>query len=404
MQYSEEEVFEYINENDVKFIKLTFCDIFGNLKNISILSSQMKRAIDVGISIDASAIKGFGTEEKSDLLLFPDLNTLSLLPWRPSQGRVIRFYCNVKYPNGKDFEMDSRRILMDAVKELKNEHITCNIGAECEFYLFKKDDYDSPTTISFDKAGYLDIAPDDKGEDVRREICLTLENMNIIPEASHHEEGPGQNEIDFKYSDPLSAADNISTVKAVIKTVSDHYGLFASFNPKPIIEKPGNGLHINISTTSVKHNDCLMSFMAGIMRRIKEITLFLNTKKESYARLGAFKAPKYITWSRENRSQLIRIPAAKDEYERIELRSPDPMLNPYIAYALLIYAGIEGVKENLVPDEAVNINLFNVSDEELKKYKTLPLSYDEAYENACKSEFVRKIIPPRFLEAFQNNK
>lgn len=405
MLFTKEEVYDFINDNDVKFIRLAFTDVYGNPKNISILSSQLSRALDYGISIDASAIKGFAKEDKSDLFLSPDLDTLSLLPWRPTQGRVARFYCDIKYPNGDLFELDTRNILKQAIKDLKTLDLYGNFGAECEFYLFKKDEYDNPTNIPLDKASYLDIAPDDRGENVRREICLTLENMHIIPETSHHEEGPGQNEIDFRYSDPLSAADNIVTVKTVVKTIADNYGLYASFDPKPVFDGPGSGLHINMSICNKKNeaSDKLDSFMAGIMRRIKDITLFLNPSTNSYHRLGEFKAPKYITWSKENRSQLIRIPAITDPLNnRIELRSPDPLANPYLAYALLIYAGLEGIKDNLKPCESVDLNLFTASKEILSQLDTLPTSYDEALKYAVSSEFVAKYVPARLLEAYKN--
>ncbi len=400
--YTKEEIFDFIADNDVKFIKMAFFDVFGKQKNISILSSELEKAIDFGIAVDASAIRGFGGEEKSDLFLIPDLSTISILPWRPNQGRVARFYCFIKYPNGQIFDLDSRKILKNAVKELDKYGVYCDFGTECEFYLFKKDNYDMPTNIPFDNAGYLDVAPDDKGEDVRREICLTLENMQIFPEKSHHEEGPGQNEIEFKYSDPLSAADNISTVKNVIKTIAGNYGLHASFDPKPLENKPGNGFHINISVHSEDGNDYLMPFMAGVMKHIKEITLFLNSSNDSYKRLGEFKAPKYVTWSYENRSQLIRIPATLDGSKRMELRSPDPTLNPYIAYALLIYAGLEGIKNKLSPVESLDVNLYKLSEKELEKLSSLPNDYQEAVTFACESEFINKNVPKRLLEAYVN--
>lgn len=403
MLFTKEGIYDYISENDVKFIRLAFTDVFGNAKNISILASQLKRALDYGISIDASAIKGFGSEEKSDLFLKPDLDTISLLPWRPSSGRVARFYCNVVYPNGKPFELDGRTILSNAMKKLQEKGIKANFSSECEFYLFKKDEYDNPTLIPLDKASYLDIAPDDRGENVRREIALTLENMHIVPESSHHEEGPGQNEIDFKYSNPLDAADNAITVKTVIKTIADNYGLYASFDPKPLKNQAGNGFHINMSVTSDDKEDYMMYFMAGILKHIKEITLFLNSNYKSYERLGSFKAPKYITWSSENRSQLIRIPAYICQSERrIELRSPDPLCNPYLAYALLLYAGLDGIENKLICDEPVNVNLYNANNDILDKLDKLPSTINEAFMYASSSEFIKKYIPKRILDTYKN--
>lgn len=403
MLFTKEGIYEYIQDNDVKFIRLAFTDIYGKTKNISILSSQLKRALDYGISIDASAIKGFGSEDKSDLFLKPDLDTLSLLPWRPSSGRVARFYCNIVNPDGTPFELDARNILLNAMKELSKRGIRANFAAECEFYLFKKDEYDNPTSIPLDKASYLDIAPDDRGENVRRDICLTLENMHIVPETSHHEEGPGQNEIDFKYSNPLSSADNLITVKTVVKTIADNNGLYASFDPKPLANQPGNGLHINMSVTSKDGTDYMSQFMAGVLKHVKEITLFLNSSEKSYDRLGEFKAPKYVTWSCENRSQLIRIPAANSEDEkRIELRSPDPLTNPYIAYSLLIYAGLDGIDNNLKAPDPVNENLFTANKSLLESLDKLPQNYNEAYSIAASSEFIKKYIPQRILDSYKD--
>lgn len=405
MFYTKSDVVEFINENDVKFIRLAFCDLFGTQKNVSIMPSELQRAFDTGISIDASAIRGFADVEKSDMFLVPDFSTMSLLPWRPSHGRVVRFFCNIRYPDGAPFELDSRAILKQAVDTAEKKGIFCNFGAECEFYLFKTDEGGGPTNIPFDNAGYMDIAPEDQGENVRREICLTLEEMGFLLECSHHECGPGQNEIDFKYSDALSSADKVTTFKVVVKTIAARNGLYASFSPKPLEDEDGNGLHINMSPHSIdKTRDeqkLKDSFMAGIMAHVCEMTAFLNPTSESYKRLGSFKAPKYITWSQQNRSQLIRIPAGTGEYERIELRSPDPAANPYIAYALLIYAGLDGIESDMVPPKPMNANLFKVSEDVLKDLEHLPQSYEEAISIAEKSEFIRKWIPGRMLDTYK---
>ena len=400
MHYTEQEVMDYIDQEDIKFIRLAFCDIYGKQKNISIMPSELSRAFESGISFDASVVPGFGDEEKSDLFLFPNASTLSVLPWRPSHGRVVRLFCDIKYPDGQSFELDSRCILKQAVKTAKEEGLTCNFGSEIEFYLFKTDENGNPTKIPFDNAGYMDIAPEDSGENVRREICLTLEEMGIMPESSHHEEGPGQNEIDFKYSDPLTAADNAVTFKTVVKNTASNNGLYASFSPKPLTGHSGNGFHINISPKGDDSVDCSDYFMAGILKHIGDITAFLNPIKESYFRLGEKKAPKYVTWSPENRSQLIRIPAARGEYKRIELRSADPMANPYIAFALLIYAGLDGVKNKLLPPEPTNYNLYKTSDEILKKLESLPLTLEEATAKASQSKFVNGVLPQRFMESY----
>ena len=284
--YSYHEVMTYCEEEDVKFIRLAFCDLAGNQKNISIMPSELKRAFEYGISFDASAIYGFGNEVKSDLFLFPDPSTLSVLPWRPAQGRVVRMYCDIRYPDGKPFRRDSRYLLKQAIAEAEKRNISCYFGVEFEFYLFITDEEGNPTKIPFDQASYMDIAPEDKGENIRREVCLTLESMGIQPESSHHEEGPGQNEIDFRYSDALSAADNAVTFKSVVKTIAMQNGLYASFSPKPLKNQSGNGMHINISIKSPNGKKDSDAFMAGILKYIREISAYLNPTEESYLRLG----------------------------------------------------------------------------------------------------------------------
>ena len=251
-----------------------------------------------------------------------------------------------------------------------------------------------------DNAGYMDMAPEDLGENVRREICLTLEEMGIAPEASHHEEGPGQNEVDFRYSDPLSAADNSVTFKTVVKTVAARNGLHACFDPKPIANTSGSGMHINVSPEMPKGGDCFYSFMAGVLEHIYEITLFLNPTAQSYLRLGSHKAPQYISWSPENRSQLIRIPAAGKGQNRIELRSPDANANPYLAYTLLIYAGLDGIERSLTAPQSADFNFFTADEKQLSGYKKLPVSFAEAAQAAKNSAFVKAHIPPQIIKEF----
>ena len=397
MNYSYEEVKEFVEQEDVKFIRLAFCDVHGRQKNISILPDELGRAFRDGISFDASAIDGFGSEVKSDLLLFPISSTLNILPWRPMQGKVVRMFCTICHPDGTPFAADSRAFLKKAVRTAADKGIHVNFGSEFEFYLFKTDENGNPTEEPFDRAGYMDVAPEDKGENIRREICLTMMDMGIHPETSHHEEGPGQNEIDFRYSDALCAADNAMNFVSVVKAAAVHNGLYADFSPKPIIGESGNGMHINMSVKCDDGVDRTNLFMAGIMNHICEITVFLNPCEESYARLGEKKAPKYVTWSEQNRSQLIRIPAARGDYRRIELRSPDTTANPYIAYALLIYAGLDGIENNTPLPEPVDMNLFTADKDVTDKLKTLPGNLDAAIKAALGSEFVRKCVPQEFL-------
>ena len=392
MIYTAREVYDFVRQEDVKFIRLAFCDVNGKQKNISIMPDELPRAFSDGISFDASAIKGFGDEVGSDLLLFPVPSTLNILPWRSSHGNVIRMFCSMKYPDGTQFEKDSRMILQRAIDAAAAKGVSVQFGAEFEFYLFNTDEKGMPTDEPFDRAGYMDVAPEDRGENARREICLTLLEMGIKPESSHHEEGPGQNEIDFRYSDAMTAADNAMNFMTVVKAAAQRNGIYADFSPKPLPGESGNGLHINMSVKTADGEDHTNAFMAGILAHIKEMTAFLNPTEDSYKRLGEKKAPKYITWSPENRSQLIRIPAAKGEYRRIELRSPDPTANPYIAYALLIMAGLDGIERELAAPEAVNVNLYKADSSVTEPLDRLPASLDEAIAVAESSDFVRGVI------------
>lgn len=400
MKYSQQEIIQYVQEEDVKFIRLAFCDIFGKQKNISIMPDELPKAFTYGIAIDASAIDGFGDETHSDLFLHPEPDTLMPLPWRPEEGSVVRMFCNITYPNGTPFEYDSRMILKQAIEEAAKEGLQFFFGTEQEFYLFQLDDHGEPTKIPYDHAGYMDIAPEDKGENIRREICLTLEQMGIRPESSHHEQGPGQNEIDFRYSDPLTAADNAMTFQTVVKAIALRNGLYADFSPKPLHHQPGNGFHINISVKSAYDQDCMNSMIAGILDKASEMTLFLNPLENSYERFGQDKAPRYISWSSENRSQLVRVPAALGEYRRAELRSPDPAANSYLAFALLIYASMYGIKENLELPEPADLNLFKAPVEVLANFRQLPGNLPAACQEAKNSSFIKKCIPKAITELY----
>ena len=389
--YTKNEVLEFIQEEDVKFIRLAFFDLKGKQKNISIMPSELERAFEHGIPFDASAIEGFEGPQKSELYLLPDPSTLAIIPWRPATGKVVRMFCNIFNPDGTPYQKDSRTILQNACRRLKEEcGIEMMVGTEVEFYLFKLDEFGNPTTEPFDKAGYMDIAPEDHGENIRRDICFTLEQMGINPEASHHEEGPGQNEIDFHYSDALAAADNVATFKWIVNTKAASNGLFADFSPKPIAGQAGNGMHINISYRGGESN-LLPYILGGILKYIEEITYYLNPTDNSYNRLGSSKAPEYISWGKENRSTLIRVPSSKNT-QRLELRSPDPLCNPYIALTLLINAAIEGIKNKIEPPATIEENLF---DEEVAKktsLKALPKSLSEAKRLAENSAFVKSVL------------
>lgn len=395
--YTENEVIDFIEEEDVKFIRLAFFDISGKQKNISIMPSELPRAFREGISFDASAILGFESPDKSDLFLQPDPSTLAILPWRPTSGKVVRMFCNIKNPDGSPYKKDYRNLLKNAIKLAKDEFgIEIYIGAEIEFYLFRLNEKGEPTKEPFDQAGYMDIAPDDKGENIRREICFTLEQMGIIPEASHHEEGPGQNEIDFHYSDALTAADNTSTFKWIVRTKAASNGLFADFSPKPLAEKPGSGMHINISYKNLKKEDkvdYLPYMLGGILNHIEEMTYYLNPLEESYERLGEFKAPKYVCWGKENRSALVRVPSSKHDV-RFEIRSSDPSCNPYLAFSLVIFAALDGIKNKITPPNPVSDNLF--SENYSNGLKLLPDTIDSARTLATNSSFIKDILYHNF--------
>ncbi|MBQ4013766.1 MAG: glutamine synthetase [Treponema sp.] len=388
--YSESDVLDYVNEEDIKFIRLAFFDLNGVQKNVSILASQLESAFKNGVSFDASAIYGFESPEKSDLFLHPDPTTLSVLPWRPNTGKVARMFCNIRYPDGRAYEKDSRAILQNAVKAAKDAGVEFMFGTEIEFYLFKLDEKGEPTKIPFDNAGYMDIAPEDKGENIRREICFTLEEMGIQPESSHHEEGPGQNEIDFHYSDAVTAADNAATFKWIVRTRAAQNGLYADFSPKPLADKAGSGFHINMSCADASKRK---NILAGILARSKEIAYYLNSSENSYKRLGEHKAPRFVAWGNENRSTIIRVPATtSDDAERLEIRSADCECNIYIALTLLIYAAIEGIKKNLLPPEPVTENLFERGAAGAKNCDVLPATLSEAKKIAEQSEFVKEAL------------
>lgn len=398
MKYSREEILQYVAEEDVKFIRLAFCDVRGRQKNISVMPGELERALDGGIAIDASAIAGFGGEVRSDLLLRPDPATLAPLPWRPEHGRVVRLFCTLENPDGSPCQADTRVLLAQAVADAQAQGLEFTFGAEMEFYLFRRDEEGKPTGIPFDSAGYMDVAPEDRGENVRREICLTLEQMGIRPESSHHEEGPGQNEIDFRYADPLTAADQAVTFRSVVQTIAARNGLYADFSPKPLPDKPGNGMHINLSATYTllsgrAGEDVLPRLIAGVLYRAAEMTPVLNPSEASYRRFGSCKAPRYISWSAQNRSQLIRVPAAVGAYRRAELRSPDPDCNPYLAYTMLIRAGLESIRLGLPLPDPVDCNLYTAPAELTAGLARLPGSLADAKAAARAGEFLADCLP-----------
>lgn len=388
MTYSEKEIMEYIEEEDAKFIRLAFRDAYGVQKNISIMPSEIHKAFKDGIMINAKSIRGFEGCDEGILYLRPDPDTLSVLPWRPDSGRVLRMFCDVCKANGEPFEADTRNILKNAIKAAEEAGIEFRFGSEMEFYLFKTDDEARPTKIPYDEAGYMDIAPLDRGENIRREICLTIEEMGLTPERSHHERGPGQNEIDFHYGKPLKAADQITTFKMVVATVADRNGLYADFSPLPIPDKPGNGYHINIFAKNKDGEDVVRLAAAGILDKIKDITIFLNPTDSSYNRFGNGTAPYKVNWSNHGGSEMMYI-NDKEKQPRVELRSPDALSNPYLAYALLIYAGLYGIENNLELPKAMDENSV-----------MLPKSRKEAIKCAENSDFIKGLLPKTIIDKY----
>ncbi len=400
MKYTSDEIIQYAQEEDVKFIRLAFCDVFGKQKNISIMPDELPRAFRHGIAFDASSISGFGDEYQSDLFLHPEADTLMPLPWRPEHGRVVQMFTSITHPDGTPFCCDTRSLLKKAVETAAEKGFSFTFGPEQEFYLFRLDEDGRPTKVPCDQAGYMDIAPEDQGENVRREICLTLEQMGIMLESSHHEQGPGQNEIDFRYADALVSADNALTFQRVVKTIAHRYGLAADFSPKPLDNAPGNGFHINMSLRPFKEDETFSHMIAGILANARAMTAFLNPLEESYLRLGSHKAPRYVSWSAENRSPLIRIPAATGQYRRAEFRSADPSCNPYIAFTLMIYAALEGIHAQMPLGKPSDLNLFSAPEEVLSTFEKLPAGFEEACEIAATSDFIKAHIPEEILKIY----
>ena len=398
MNCSIDEFMQYIEEEDIKFIRLLFCDVFGNPKNISAMPSYIERAFNEGVGINPMGIDGFKEESRSEVFLHPEPDTAALLPWRPDSGRVVRLFCDLKYQDGTPFAADTRNILRNAVKKAAQEGIKFTIGTRIEFYLFKTDEDGEPTKVPFDKAGYMDIAPLDKGANVRREICLTLERMGIQPFNSHHEAGPGQNEIDFVSADPVKAADDVVTYISVVKTIAARNGLYADFSPKPLSGLPGNGFHVNISASRDGDTSVMPSVIEGIMQKIYDMTIFLNRCEDSYQRIGKGDAPRFISWSGGNFGQLVRVPQSSGHHYA-QLRSPDAFSNPYLTFALLIYAGLYGIKNNLELRAPVDQDLTYIPSN-TGDFKMLPRTIDEAKEAAKSSDFLKEYLPESIIEAY----
>ncbi len=401
------DIIRLVEENDVKFIRMQFVDIFGQAKNVAITINDLDKALNNELMFDGSSVEGFVRIEESDMYLYPDLDTFAILPWRPQQGREARIICDVYRPDGTPFDGDPRNVLKRAIDEANSLGYSFQVGPECEFFLFNTDEKGNPTTETNDKAGYFDFGHIDNGENFRRDVSLTLEEMGFEIEASHHECADGQHEIDFKYDEALVTADRIMTFKQVVKTLAKRNGLHATFMPKPLYGIHGSGMHINMSLSKEGKNIFFdendpeglskeaYSFIAGILKHARSMASITNPLVNSYKRLvPGFEAPCYVAWSGKNRTPLVRIPAARGNGTRIELRNPDPSANPYLTLACCLMAGLEGIKEGLTPVEAVNQNIYELSkrDKEDLNIEALPASLREAIKETKNSEFMKNVL------------
>lgn len=414
-KYSKEDIIRLADENDVEFIRMQFTDIFGQMKNVAITRAQLEKALNNQIMIDGSSIEGFTRIHESDQYLHPDLDTFAILPWRPQHERVARLICDVYNPDGTPFVGDPRHVLKNVLDKAAKLGYTFNVGPECEFFLFDTDEHGRPTTQTSDEAGYFDLGPLDHGEGTRREICIALEAMGFEIEASHHEVAAGQHEIDFKYADALTAADNIMTFKLAVKTIAQRNGLHATFMPKPIFGMNGSGMHTNMSLFKDGKNIFFdengerklsreaYSFIAGLLEHAKSLVAVTNPLVNSYKRLvPGYEAPVYLAWSASNRSALIRIPAARGQSTRVELRCPDPSCNPYLALAVCLAAGLDGIERGLVPPEEVTENIFSMDARTRADngIDNLPGTLFEALELMKRDPLMADTLGPHAYESF----
>ena len=414
-KYTKQDIINQVEENDVEFIRLQFTDMYGTLKNVAITASQLEKALDNKCMFDGSSIEGFARVEESDMYLYPDLDTFEIFPWRPQQGKVARLICDIYRPDGTPFEGDPRYVLKKVINEAKEMGYEFNVGPECEFFLFHTDDNGQPTTLTHEKAGYFDLGPLDLGENARRDMVLTLESMGFEIEASHHEVAPAQHEIDFKYDSALKTADNIVTFKLVVRSIAKRHGLFASFMPKPVYGINGSGMHINMSLSKDgknifqnKEDELGLSreayhFIAGLMEHAKAMTMITNPIINSYKRLvKGYEAPIYIAWSATNRSPLIRIPASRGESTRVELRCPDTASNPYLALAVCLAAGLDGIKRKLQPPKSVNTNIFDMTEKEKQErnIEDLPSNLSEAISAFEQDEYLKGMLGEHVCEKY----
>ena len=419
-KYTKEDIKRPIEEKHVSFIRLQFTDILGTIKNVEIPVSQLDKALDNKMMFDGSSIEGFVRIEESDMYLYPDLDSFVVFPWTSEKGKVARFICDVYTAKGEPFAGDPRNNLKRILKKMEDMGFTSfNLGPEPEFFLFKLDAKGEPTLEVNDHGGYFDLAPTDLGENCRRDIVLELEEMGFEIEASHHEVAPGQHEIDFKYADAITACDNIQTFKLVVKTIARKHGLHATFMPKPLFGEAGSGMHFNVSLFKGKENafydestelglsETAMQFMAGVLAHVQGFTAVTNPTVNSYKRLvPGYEAPCYVAWSAQNRSPLIRIPSARGLSTRVEVRSVDPSANPYLAMAVILEAGLEGIRQKLTPPAAINRNIYVMSEEERQAngIENLPPALDDALALLAKDKVAQEALGEHIYANFKEAK
>jgi glutamine synthetase len=418
MGLTKQDVLNKAKEADVKFIRLQFTDIFGILKNVAITIEQLEKALDGELMFDGSSIEGFVRIEESDMYLIPDPDTFAVFPWRPREGSVARLICNVYNHDGTPFEGCPRNTLKRVLAEAVEMGFDLKVGPEAEFFLFQTDSDGKPTTITHDKAGYFDLTPVDLGENARRDMVLTLEELGFEIEASHHEVAPGQHEIDFKYDDALDIADKVMTFKFVVRTIAQRHGLHATFMPKPVFGIAGSGMHMNQSlfkngqnvffdpNTPDQLSENAKYYIGGLMKHARAMAAITNPTVNSYKRLvPGYEAPVYVAWSSRNRSPLIRIPAKRGSSTRIELRNPDPSCNPYLAIAVALKAGLDGIKNKIQPPPPTDKNIYEMTAEEraAEGIVNLPASIYDAIQELAKNEVIKSALGNhtfnRFYEA-----
>ncbi|MCA1320832.1 type I glutamate--ammonia ligase [Sutcliffiella halmapala] len=415
-KYTQEDIKRIVQEENVKYIRLQFTDILGTIKNVEIPVSQLEKALDNKMMFDGSSIEGFVRIEESDMNLYPDLDTFVVFPWTSEKGKVARFICDIYNPDGTPFDGDPRANLKRMIKEMEDLGFSnFNVGPEPEFFLFKLDEKGEPTLELNDKGGYFDLAPTDLGENCRRDIVLELEEMGFEIEASHHEVAPGQHEIDFKYADAITACDDIQTFKLVVKTIARKHGLHATFMPKPLFGVNGSGMHCNLSLFKDGENafydkngdlelsDNARHFIAGIIKHATSFTAVTNPTVNSYKRLvPGYEAPCYVAWSARNRSPLIRIPASRGISTRVEVRSVDPAANPYLAMAVLLQAGLDGIKNKLEAPKPIDRNIYVMNKEErvAAGIADLPATLAAALEELKSNEVIQAALGEHLLEHF----